>query len=200
MSGELPILRRGDGVDESGAPHAGRPDCAGRGVRLANSGVFDRTGNETRVSSSARKSARERRGLPVVTPFRSRLAALAAAVSLTVQLLAIPHHQALSAPTFATTDTRLVAADLKATFGDAAALCVQADDRGAPSAPAGDCDDHCPLCRFAAQAATLVAPDASALPVRFSAALQAFCGAPERDALPVWIEEQGRARAPPYAV
>ena len=36
---------------------------------------------------------------------------------------------------------------LKATFGDAAAFCVQVDDKRAPLHPSGHCDDQCPPCR-----------------------------------------------------
>ena len=56
--------------------------------------------------------------------------------------------------------------------------------RAAPAAPAGDCDDHCPLCQFAAQAATLVAPDLPALPARLDAACLTLGAAPEPGADP----------------
>jgi hypothetical protein len=130
--------------------------------------------------------------------------ALAVALSLIVQLFALPYHQALSAPALASPDTAAIAAELKATFGDAAALCVQidgkqADGKGAPSAPAGCCDDQCPFCRFSAQAATLIAPDAPALPLRLDRAGPALGAAPEPGAVPAPPTSRNRARAPPLA-
>ena len=86
-------------------------------------------------------------------------------------------------------DAAAIAAELKATFGDAASLCAQSDDDGAPVSPAGDCDDHCPLCQFAAQAAALIAPDAPALPVRLDTAFRTLGAAPETGALPVSPDE-----------
>jgi len=133
--------------------------------------------------------------------FRSPLPALVATLALLVQLLVIPYHQALSAPMGApaTTDVASVAAGLKATFGDAAALCVQSSDKGGPVAPpAGDCDDHCPLCHFGAQAASLVAPDAPALPERLDAACRSLGAEPEAGAVPLRPTDHNRARAPPF--
>ena len=92
------------------------------------------------------------------------------------------------------------AADLKATFGDAVEFCVHSDDKGAPHAPAGHCDDQCPLCRFAAQAATLVAPDAPALPERLDAACQTLGAASEPGVVPFRVQNRNRARAPPLSV
>src|SRR5574337_1456607 len=90
------------------------------------------------------------------------------ALSLLLQLVIAPYHQALSEPAFGGSDAARVEAQLKATFGDAAALCVQIDD-GPSKAPKGCCDNDCPFCRFAAEAATLVIPDFSALPARTDA-------------------------------
>ena len=119
------------------------------------------------MSGGARRSGRGRRpAKPGVAAFRSPLTALIVALSLVFQLVAIPYHQALIASAAAAPDAAQVAAELKATFGDAAALCVQSEDQGGPAAPAGDCDDHCPLCQFAAQAAALIATDAPAIQVR----------------------------------
>jgi len=130
------------------------------------------------------------------------MTAIVVALALVIQLVAIPYHQALSAPIGPPTATDLtsVAAKLKATFGDAAALCVRSDDGGAPGAPAGDCDDHCPLCQFAAQAAALVAPDAPALPERLDAACRTLGAEPAADAVPFRAPRQNRARAPPFPV
>jgi hypothetical protein len=132
--------------------------------------------------------------------FRSPLTAFIVVLSLLVQLVAIPYHQSLAAPDFAASETAAIAAELKATFGDAAYLCVQVDDKGAPLAPTGHCDDQCPLCRFGLQAAALVAPELPALPVRLDAACRSLGATPERGAVPVCPAQRNRARAPPLAV
>jgi hypothetical protein len=145
-----------------------------------------------------------RRPRPGVATFRSPLTTVVAALALLFQLVAVPYHQARSAPlapsALALPDVAAIAADLKATFGDAAALCVQTDDKGGPLAPAGDCDDHCPLCQFAAQAAALAAPDLPALPERIDAACRTLGAAPETGAVPACRTSQNRARGPPFAV
>ena len=142
----------------------------------------------------------KRRGKPGAAAYRSPLTALVMALSFVFQLLAIPYHQALIASAAAAPGAAQVAAELKATFGDAAALCVQRDDNGGPAAPAGDCDDHCPLCQFAAQAAALIAPIAPALPSRRAVAFLTIGPAPEIGAVPLPPNKQSRARAPPFAV
>jgi len=58
-----------------------------------------------------------------------------------------------------------LAADLKATFGDAAQLCINIDDGSQPSAPAHHGDGDCPLCGAHA-GAFLAPPDAVGLPLR----------------------------------
>ncbi len=155
------------------------------------------------MQSGGKRGRRRRRAKPGVAAFRSPLTAIVAALALLFQLAVIPYHQALSAPIAApaAVDVAAVAAELHATFGDAAALCVETDGKGAPLAPAGDCDDHCPLCHFAAQAAALVAPDLPPLP-----------GAPRRGLPDARRRARGRrrsrsvptsrnrARAPPFAV
>ncbi len=153
------------------------------------------------MSGDARRRGRgRRRAGPGVASFRSPLAALAVALSLLIQLFAIPYHQALSAPAYASSDTAAVAAELKATFGDAASLCVQEDSKGQPGAPAGHCDDQCPLCRFAAQAAALIAPDAPALPLQLDGPAQTLGAAPAPGGVPAPPTSRNRARAPPLAV
>jgi hypothetical protein len=128
----------------------------------------------------------------------SRLTTILVALSLLVQLVIAPYHQALSEPAFGPSDLTRVAAELKATFGGAAALCVQTDDD--PSkAPLGCCDDDCPFCRFAAEAAILVIPDFPALPIRRNVA--AHIGLPpESRGPPATPIRRQRARAPPFAV
>ena len=141
-----------------------------------------------------------RRGRSRAVLGRSPLTSLVVALSLFVQLFAAPYHRALAAPGLSQSDTARIAADLRATFGDTAALCVQVDDKGVPVMPAGHCDDQCPLCRFAAQAAALVAPDLPALPTPLDRACQRIEAAPERGLVPVRLGNPNRARAPPLAV
>jgi hypothetical protein len=152
----------------------------------------------TQVRGAGRTRHARRRARPA--SFRSPLTALAVALSLIIQLVAIPYHQALSAPIFAFSDTSAIAAELKATFGDAAALCVQAEGKGVPGAPGGCCDDQCPFCRFSAQTAALIAPDAPALPARLDAASRDLGAVPEPGAVPALPTSRNRARAPPLAV
>jgi len=131
---------------------------------------------------------------------RSPLTALIVALSLIIQLFAVPYHQASAAPGFAEPETARIAAELRATFGDAAALCVETDSKGAPLSPVGHCDDQCPLCRFAAQAAALIAPELPALPVRLDVACLRLGTTPEHGAVPACPAQQNRARAPPFVV
>jgi hypothetical protein len=155
------------------------------------------------VGLARRKSAlgtqRARRGL---ASFRSALTAVAVALTLVVQLIAMPYQQALAGPAAPGSSTAAIAADLKAVFGDAAGFCVHIDDKGAPSpqAPCNHCDDQCPLCRIAAQAAAFVPPDAPTLPLRVSAGRVAVRAAPDFGAFSACPAQRNRARAPPLAV
>ena len=132
----------------------------------------------------------------LLSPFTAFIVAL----SLVIQLVAVPYHQALAAPGFAETGTARIATELKATFGDAAALCVEVGRKGAPLSPAGHCDDQCPLCRFAAQSAALIAPELPAVPVRLDTACRTLGASPGPGVAPVCHAQQNRARAPPLAV
>ena len=154
------------------------------------------------AAGAGKRTPRRRPAGAGVAAFGSPAAVLIATLALIVQLLVLPYHQARSAPLAANGgfDVAAIAGELRATFGDAAALCVEADDKGAPMAPAGDCDDHCPLCHFAAQATALVAPDRPALPERFDSAAETLAPALESWAPPSRPSSQNRARAPPFAV
>jgi len=153
----------------------------------------------SQVNGAGRQRKRARRAKPGVASRRSPLTALLVAFSLIVQLLAVPYHQALAAgPGFAASGTDRIAAELKATFGDAAGLCLHAGDNG--GAPAGKCEDQCPLCQFAAQAAALIAPDVPALPERRNGASKTLGAAPKTGAVPAPPASRNRARAPPLAV
>jgi hypothetical protein len=147
-----------------------------------------------------RRKSSTLRAQPGVTSTRSPLSACLVALSLIVQLFAIPYHQALAAPGMRQAETARIAADLKASFGGAATLCVQIDEKGAPQSPAGHRDDQCPLCQFGAQAAALVAPEVAALPLRLDAARRIVAAGPEPGAVPACPAQQNRARAPPLAV
>ena len=155
------------------------------------------------VGLARRKSAlgtrRARRGL---ASFRSALTAFTVALTLVVQLIAMPYQQALAGPVLAGSDAAAIAADLRATFGDAAGFCAHVDDKGAPTphGPCNHCDDQCPLCRLVAQAAAFVPRDAPTLPTRASAARYVVGAAPEFGAFPACPAQRNRARAPPLAV
>src|ERR1700691_3394673 len=155
------------------------------------------------VGLARRKSAlgkrRARRGL---ASFRSALTAFLVTLTLVVQLVAMPYQQALAGPAAPGSDTTAIADDLQAVFGDAAGLCVHIDNKGAPSpqAPCNHCDDQCPLCRIAAQAAAFVPPDAPTLPLRVSAGRVAGRAAPDFGAFSACPAQRNRARAPPLAV
>ena len=154
------------------------------------------------MAEAGRPERRKRRTRFRVAAFRSPLAAIVVALALLLQVVVLPYHQALSAPIAASSasDIGSIAAGLKATFGDAATLCVQSDDKGAPAAPAGDCDDHCPLCRFSTEVAALIAPDLPALPGRPDHACQTLGAEPDAGAVPASLIHHNRARAPPFAV
>jgi hypothetical protein len=79
-------------------------------------------------------------------------------------------------------DVGAVAAELHATFGDVAVLCIQADDAKSPLSPAsppGPCDDCCPLCQSSAAAHALVLPTPLGVPTPIEAALEALAPAPD---------------------
>jgi hypothetical protein len=139
-----------------------------------------------------------RRAKPRVASLRSPLTAFLAALALFVQLVDVSYHQARAAA-LGRSDAA-IAAELRATFGDAAALCVQSDDKGAPHTPNGCCGDQCTFCRFAAHAAALVAPEASALPIRLDVACRGLGPTPEPGFVSERPAQQNRARAPPLAV
>ncbi len=147
------------------------------------------------------RAFRRRRAEPGVGRRRSPVAALVAALALIVQLFAAPYHQAQSQPIEGAQALKLAAtaAELKATFGEAAALCIQSDDHGKP-AGSHDCDDRCPLCRLGAQAAALVAPEPPSLPARLDQAIFSRGAAPPTVARLAAQTHPHQARAPPFAV
>ena len=100
------------------------------------------------IIGDARGGASRRYGRP--------LTAFVVALSLVVQLIAMPYQQALAGPALAGSDTSAIVSDLKAVFGDAAGFCAHAGDKGAPAphGPCNHCDDQCPLCRSVAEATT----------------------------------------------
>jgi hypothetical protein len=156
-------------------------------------------GRESRVSPRSRGQRRRRILAPTagVAEDRSRLAAVIAAILLILQLLAAPYHQALAVG--AGPANAAIAAELKATFGEAATLCG-GDDKGGPASPGGDCDDRCPFCRLAAQTVALIAPDRPTLRAQVYASGDIVVAAPETGAIPVPPTKRSRARAPPLAV
>ena len=133
---------------------------------------------------------------------RSALTAFVVALSLVVQLIAMPYQQAMAGPALAGSDTSAIVSDLKAVFGDAAGFCAHAGDKGAPAphGPCNHCDDQCPLCRSVAEATTLLVPDAPTVPGRLNAARYAIGSAPDVGAFSACPAQRNRARAPPLAV
>ncbi len=154
----------------------------------------------TQVRGGSRRGRGGTRAKPGAASFRSPFMTLAVALSLVLQLFAVPYHQALFAPLVASPDAAAISAELKATFGDVAALCVQSDDKGAPLAPAGRCDDQCPFCRFAAQAAALIVADAPALNEPIDIGCETIGVAPMPGAVPAPPSSRNRARGPPLPV
>ena len=145
-----------------------------------------------------RDRRRQTAGEPVS---RSPLTALLVAFSLIVQLIAAAAPPAASAAPYSGADDAAVAAELRALFGDSAALCVHDEDSGAPVKHApGHCCDQCPLCRPLSQTAAYVPPDAPALPERVNGGAQAIRAPPRDDALPSHPAQPNPARAPPLAV
>lgn len=135
-----------------------------------------------------------------VAAFRSPLASFFVALALLAQLAALPYHRSLVAAEMAAPSPAQIVAELKATFGEAAQLCVQTDNSGAPASPAGHCDDDCPLCRFSSQLHAVVAPDAPGLPAPLEALALAAPPAPDRFAFADAPHSNQRARAPPASV
>jgi len=90
-----------------------------------------------------------------------------------------------------------VAAELKATFGDAAVLCLQADADGSLPAhdPQNHCDDHCPLCQLHAGVMALW-PPAQALPAMRVEIVADIRGPPST---PIPTKSFGAASAQPRA-
>jgi hypothetical protein len=155
------------------------------------------------VSLARRKSAvGPRRALRGLLSFRSPIAAFIVALSLIVQLIAMPYQQALAGPAAPGADPAAITAELKAVFGAAAGFCAHVGDKGAPSpqAPCNHCDDQCPLCRIVGQATAFVPIDALSLPVRLDAARCSIGSAPEFGAFSACPAQRHRARAPPLVV
>jgi hypothetical protein len=181
------------GARPAGAPIA--PTAAFGYLMTVSEGVL--------VGLARRKSALgTRRARGGLASFRSALTAFVVAFSLVVQLIAMPMQQAMAGPDFPGSDSAAVAAELQATFGDAAYFCVHIDDKGTPSphAPCNHCDDQCPLCRSIAQVAAFFPPDPPALPTKLDAGRHAIGAAPDFGAFSVCPAQPNRARAPPLAV
>jgi hypothetical protein len=137
-----------------------------------------------------------------LTSRRSPLTTFAVALSLIFQLFAAAAPPALATPAFAGADDVAIAAELKALFGDTAQLCVQVNDDKAPAQhnPSGPCCDQCPLCRFAAQAVTFVAPEGPAMPQRVNDGRHTIGAAPDFEVFSACPTRTNFARAPPLAV
>lgn len=103
------------------------------------------------------------RGRATHSKGRAPFALCLALLALLGQLFATPMHRMALA-----TDPGEVALGLKALFGNAAVLCVQADADGGSGAPRNSrhhCDD-CPLCRAGAGVHALLVPPPAPAPTR----------------------------------
>jgi hypothetical protein len=125
-----------------------------------------------------------------VTRFRAPLAAGLAILALIAQMLAPAHQMAARA------EVAGVAAELKAAFGDAAVLCIQAED--GKSAPPRDCDDACPLCLFHCGAHALVLPTLAGLPMRLDVGAETLGLAPAPASHRPAHTAFAQPRAPPF--
>lgn len=132
-------------------------------------------------------AARLRRILSRAFPFVALVAVVNLALAPIVHAAASTHIQ---------TSVSEVAAELKATFGDAFELCVNVSDDGSTPAPAHHVDGDCPLC-CPHGAANLIAPEPQPFPVRF--AVRRAAPPPTADAAlpPPSRASPSQPRAPP---
>ena len=123
----------------------------------------------------------------------ARLGSVLAALALAVQLVLVPLHRAPAQPSPSD-----IAANLKATFGVGAVLCLSADEGpAAPGGHAGHGDAGCPLCQFAAAALALAAPEGNASAIIRGSAKTLAPSKPER-ILARAETHPAQARAPPF--
>jgi hypothetical protein len=118
-----------------------------------------------------KKTMRGRAGRGLAFRTFSRLAVLIATFALFGQLLALPYHHPQGSADQREAAQREAVVFLKATFGDAAVLCVTVDDdqSSTPEPRHHHGDGDCPLCQFGAQTVLFTAP-APALPERVEVA------------------------------
>ena len=93
-----------------------------------------------------------------------------------------------------------VAGELKATFGDAAVLCVQDDEAQNPGTPAPHAHDNCPLCQFQAHALGLQVPDLAVLPHEFAPSGDTPIASTELAPQPSRWPSTSQPRGPPQLV
>ena len=139
---------------------------------------------------------RTRRAPSAWTRIRASFAVTLATLALIVQMLAPASHR-MAAPG----DVAGVAAELHATFGDVAVLCVQADGAKSPLTPAsppGPCDDCCPLCQMSAGAHALMLPTVPGVPTRIVTAAETLAPAPDFFGLKPARTAFAQPRAPPF--
>jgi hypothetical protein len=145
-------------------------------------------------SQRAAKTKRNGWAQSAWTRIGAPLAVGLATLAIIAQLLAPASHR-MAAPNVAA-----IAAELKATFGEVAVLCVQAEDDKSPRTPtdpARHCDDCCPLCRLSAGAHALVLPTFLGAPTRIAAASETLAPAPVFVRLKPVRTAFARPRAPP---
>ena len=144
-----------------------------------------------------RAETKRKRGAPSAwTRIRASFAVALATLALVAQMLAPTQHRMV-----APGDVAGVAAELHATFGDVAVLCIQADDDKSPPTPAGPpgpCDDCCPLCQSSAAAHALVLPTLLGAPSRIEAAAVTLAPAPDFVGRKPAGAAFAQPRAPPF--
>ncbi len=120
---------------------------------------------ESALRGRGQRSGRERlRENAARQLWRNRLGLVLALLAFFSQTLALPMH-----PMGPTDPIERAAVELKATFGDLAALCVQEDNRSPTPGPINQTDDcHCPLCQAGAGALAAVLPTPAAEPQRLA--------------------------------
>jgi hypothetical protein len=119
-----------------------------------------------------------------------------ATLALVAQMLAPTQHRMV-----APGDVAGVAAELHATFGDVAVLCIQAEDGKSPlkpGSPPGPCDDCCPLCQMSAGAHALMLPTLLRVPTRIVTASETLAPAPDFVGLRPARTAFAQPRAPPF--
>lgn len=107
-----------------------------------------------------------------VSPARAALTLSLALLALVAQWFVAASHDMPTRSAISVTSA--AAAELKATFGETAVLCVQAGDEAPTPGDKRPCDAACPLCQMHSGALALWAPESHFLSVAFDGAATPF--------------------------